>query len=589
MKRFFCYPTVDRILVEQLRLLYGNLGNSMIPAVALAIFCVITLANDSNRRELLLWCASVMTSKLYMVIHARRQLSAGIPTDKADRLVNRLMLMKAVHGACWGALAWVALGKANVSDNVLVLAVLAGVLGNSMALLSPVLPVFISFMLAGSIVLGMHPLLMSDTNYGALLAVTVLYLISMLVQARNCATAARAAIELRFENDALVNLANKAQFDAEQANQVKSKFLAAASHDLRQPIHAQGLFLGILGRTNLSAYQSNVLASAQSASLASSEMLNTLLDFSCIEAGVMRLNVKPFQLQIMLNKIENDLAQQADIKDMVYRSRDTTIVVNSDASLVEIIVRNLVSNAIRYTDFGGVLTACRRRGNHVVVEVWDTGIGIHPAQQQNIFREFHQLGNPERDRCKGLGLGLAVSQRLAMLLGHELSLSSRPGKGSVFRLVLPLTSVSVTHDEPALIYDAQCLKGVHVLVIDDDEAVLLGMAHLLHSWGCTVDTTDSVTKCLELSRRQKPAIVISDYRLREQHTGAQAIMALRALQGENLPALLITGDTAPERLRDASASGIPLLHKPVSPEYLFQTLAEIVHQRNVDTSAYKVC
>ena len=585
MKKFFLRPAGDRILVEQLLLLYSNLGSSVVPGVVLAALLVITLSNDANRNELLLWCACVMASKLYASVHARRQLAAGITVDNATLQVTRLMLMKVIYGASWGALAWITLDNANASGNILVLAVLAGVLGNNVALLSPVLPIFMSFILAMALVLAVHPLWMNDMNYAMLLTASIMYLISLLGQARNGAKAARTAIELAFENDALIIMANKAQLEAEQSNQIKSKFLAAASHDLRQPIHAQGLFLEVLSRTDLTDYQSNVLASARCASLASSEMLNTLLDFSRIEAGVLRLHVKPFELQLMLNKIENDLAQHADSKGMVYRSRDTTAVVNSDASLVEIIVRNLVSNAIRYTDSGGVLTACRRRGEHAVIEVWDTGIGIDRAQQKNVFREFHQLGNPERDRRKGLGLGLAVAQSLARLLGHDLSLSSRVGRGSVFRLALPLSHIFLMNDKPESLHDAQCLQGLHVLVIDDDEAVLLGMDHLLCSWGCTVDTTDSLAEALELSKQQPPSIVISDYRLREQRTGSQAIEALRTLQGRDLPALLITGDTAPERLRDALASGVPLIHKPVSPEDLFQMLAKIMRQRNMATAA----
>jgi signal transduction histidine kinase/ActR/RegA family two-component response regulator len=569
----------DRILVEQMRLLYGNLGSSVVPAVLLAILLTITLSNDTNQHALLLWCTAVITSKLGAAIHARRKLVAGIPRAKIRREVAGLGLMHLVYGAIWGALTWITLDNTTVTGNILVLAVLAGVLGNTVALLSPVLPIFMSFMLAQAFVMGSHLWWMNDPNYDALLLASILYLASLLGQARNSAAAAHAAIELGFENEGLMKLANAAQRDAEQANQAKSKFLAAASHDLRQPIHAQGLFLEVLGRTDLTAYQNKVLASARSASLASSEMLNTLLDFSRIEAGVLKPILKPFDLQGMLNKIENDLALQADAKGMVYRARDTTTVVNSDASLVEMILRNLVSNAIRYTDCGGVLTACRRRGDQAVVEVWDTGIGIDPAQQHSIFREFHQLGNPERDRRKGLGLGLAVAQGLAKLLGHDLSLSSRPGRGSVFRLTLPLSHVAVVQDEPAYQHDAQDLRGMHVLVIDDDGAVLLGMTQLLHSWGCTVDKADSIKKAVALAQLQTPHAVISDYRLREQRTGAEAIAALRGLLGDDLPAMLITGDTAPERLRDALASDVPLLHKPVSTEQLFQMLAQVTGQR----------
>lgn len=579
MKGDFFRLADDRILVEQMRLLYRNLGSSVVPAVLLAILLTITLSNDTNQIALLLWCTAVIASKLGAAIHARRKLVAGIPREKIRREVAWLGLMHLLYGAIWGALTWITLDNTTVTGNILVLAVLAGVLGNTVALLSPVLPIFMSFMLAQAFVMGSHLWWMNDPNYDALLLASILYLASLLGQARNSATAAHAAIELGFENEGLMKLANAAQRDAEQANQAKSKFLAAASHDLRQPIHAQGLFLEVLGRTELTAYQNKVLASARSASLASSEMLNTLLDFSRIEAGVLKPHLKPFDLQSLLNKIENDLALQADAKGIVYRARDTTTVVNSDASLVEMILRNLVSNAIRYTDRGGVLTACRRRGDQAVVEVWDTGIGIDQSQQQGIFREFHQLGNPERDRRKGLGLGLAVAQGLAKLLGHDLSLSSRPGRGSVFRLTLPLSSVAVVQ-EPNWKHDAQDLRGMHVLVIDDDEAVLLGMAQLLLSWGCTVDKADSIKKALALAQLQTPHAVISDYRLREQRTGAEAIAALRGRLGDDLPALLITGDTAPERLRDALASDVPLLHKPVSTEQLFQMLAQVTGQRS---------
>jgi len=586
MKGDFFRSAEDRILVEQLRLLYGNLGSSVIPAILLALLLLITLANDRNRHELLLWCMAVIASKLYTAIHARRRLAAGIQLHKARQKVTQLMVMHFVYGATWGALAWITLDNTTPSGDILILAVLAGILGNTVALLSPVLPIFMSFMLALALVLGSHLWWMNDPNYDALLLASVLYLISLLGQARNSATVSHSVIALRFENISLMKQANAAQRQAEQANQVKSKFLAAASHDLRQPVHAQGLFLEVLGSTSLTAHQHKVLASARSASLACSEMLNTLLDFSRMEAGVLRSRVKPFDLQILFNKIENDLVPQADAKNLVYRVRDTSLVVNSDASLVEMILRNLVSNAIRYTDRGGILIACRRRGNQAVVEIWDTGIGIHPAHQKGIFREFHQLGNPERDQRKGLGLGLAIAQGLAGILVQDLSLSSRLGSGSVFRLTLPLSSIAVV-DEATWTHDARCLQGRHVLAVDDDKAILLGMAQLLRSWGCTVDTADSITEALALAQRQVPDAVISDYRLREHRTGAEAIAALRALLGADLPALLITGDTAPERLRDALANGVPLLHKPVSPDQLFQVMAEIIAPRNISLASYR--
>lgn len=579
MKSDFFRFAEDRVLVEQLRLLYGNVGSSVVPGIMVAILLVITLANDSNRLGLWLWCAAVITSKLYDALHARRQLAADIVRSKLHRQVGWLVFIHAVDGAAWGTLAWVTLSNTTMTGSILVVSVLAGVLGNSMALLSPVLPAFTAFTLTLVLLLASKLWVMQAQAYEALGVASILYLASLLGQARNSEAAARAAIQLRFDNVSLMKLANEAQREAEEANQAKSKFLAAASHDLRQPIHAQGLFLDVLGRTPLTPDQGAILASARTAWQASGEMLNALLDFSRIEAGVVKPFAQPFELQSLLHKIENDLAPQADAKSLVFRLRDTALRVNSDATLVELILRNLVSNAVRYTERGGVLIGCRRRAGQVVVEVWDSGIGIDAAQHQSIFREFHQLGNPERDRHKGLGLGLAIADGLARTLGLALSLASRPGRGSVFRLALPLTRAAVVQEARSLTPDAQHLRGLHLLVIDDDETIRSGMAQLLHSWGCTFDTADSVTQALSLAGRRVPDAVISDYRLREQRTGAQAIAALRARLGETLPAVLITGDTAPERLRDALASGVPLLHKPVSPEQLFQRLAQVLGRR----------
>lgn len=227
---------------------------------------------------------------------------------------------------------------------------------------------------------------------------------------------------------------------AEDRNTAKSKFLAAFSHDARQPLHAQALFLDVLAHTELSAEQHKVLANANAASKVYGEILNTLLDFSRVEAGVIEPQVQPFRMQSLLNKIEREFELQADTKGIAYRSRETDLVVQSDPMLVGLILRNLVANAIRYTEHGGLLVTCRKRGTQAVLEVWDTGIGIATEYQQAVFREFFQLENPERDRQKGLGLGLAIADGLARTLNHRLSLVSIPGRGSVFRLSMPISN-----------------------------------------------------------------------------------------------------------------------------------------------------
>lgn len=369
---------------------------------------------------------------------------------------------------------------------------------------------------------------------------------------------------------------------AEEANLAKSKFLAAVSHDLRQPIHAQGLFLGALARTELSAHQREVLAGASAASRASFDMLNALLDFSRIEAGVVEPRVRAFHLQPLLNKIEREFGPLAEAKGIEYRARETDVAVDSDPMLVELILRNLVSNAIRYTPQGGVLVACRRRGEEVVLEVWDTGIGIAPENQQAVFREFLQLANPERDRQNGLGLGLAIVDGLARRLGHPLALASRPQRGSVFRLSLPLAT-----EVPAEVSRSghTWLPGfdASVLLIEDDQIVRDGMLCVLRDWGCECRGAESAEEALALARERMPDLVVSDFRLRGTRNGLAAISALRELAGHDVPALLITGDTAPDRLREAAAGGIPLLHKPVTPGRLYRALMALREREDVAT------
>jgi signal transduction histidine kinase len=366
------------------------------------------------------------------------------------------------------------------------------------------------------------------------------------------------------------------QEKAEQANISKSKFLAAASHDLRQPIHAQGLFLDVLSRTSLSEQQQDLLLKARVASDASSEMINSLLDYSRIEAGVINIKQCAFNLQPLFHKIEKELAPMADKKGIIYRTRETNFVVYSDSTLVETILRNLISNAIHYTRQGGLLVDCRKRGNKCVIEVWDTGIGIAPEQQNEVFREFHQLGNPERNRNSGLGLGLAIAQGLAHALMEDITLSSTPKRGSVFRLTLPFDDTALSVEENEAPVNISNPLNARVLVIDDDETVRLGMSHLLNDWGCVCDSAESIAEAQELVREHTPDVMLTDYRLHEWSTGIDAIYAVRTQLGINLPVLLITGDNSSTLVKEAQNLGIPILHKPVSPKLLYAKLEELL-------------
>ncbi len=581
------------IRVEQVRLVFRGIKNSLYLGTALATVLTAVFFMPDNQLLLLTWLAAVVASRIICVGYALMALRKGITHENITRHIVAMSGFKVLEGLAWGSLAWLMMGHGSLAEQVLTMASLAGISGNAVSLLAPVFPLYLSMQLAQLAAINSKLLTIDDNSLAVLAVGCTLFVVGQAGQALLAQRASRQSLLLRYENLDLIERlkvesdnAEQARDRAEEANLAKSKFLAAASHDLRQPVHAQEMFLEVLAHSHLSDMQHKILNNARAASQASAQMLNTLLDFSRIEAGVIEPQPLAFLLQPLFNKLENELGSQVDNKNIVYRCRETRLAVYSDPNLLELMLRNLITNAIRYTHKGGLLVGCRKRGDKVVIEVFDTGIGIESTQQSEIFREFHQLGNPERDRFKGLGLGLAITQGLAQSLDHQLTLSSRPGRGSVFRISLPLATSSATNDTFASPSGFQLriglLRGLRVLIIEDDAMARQAMTHLLADWGCNCKAVEHTSEALELVQQWPPQLLISDYRLRENQTGAIAIAHIREVMGTVIPALIVTGDTAPERLREALKSGLKLLHKPVSPPVLYQVLAKIVSANKIE-------
>lgn len=365
------------------------------------------------------------------------------------------------------------------------------------------------------------------------------------------------------------------------ANQAKTRFLAAASHDLRQPMHALGMFISQL-RDMISFPEARKIVDHAELSVAAMEsLLNALLDISKLDAGILTPKFEDFPIAILLDRMENSFGPSAREKGLNFRVMPCSAWVHSDPVLLERILMNLVSNAMRYTERGGIVIGCRRRGEHLRIEVWDSGSGIPKDKQREIFQEFFQLANPERDRTKGLGLGLAIVERLARLLNHRLNVKSMPGKGSVFTIEAPrVEGSSATDAGPAMPAAPSALDNVFVLVVDDEAMVREGMRGLLASWGCHVLTAASGEEALaRLEEHERmPDLIISDYRLPDNETGIEAIQRIQASLPVEIPAVLISGDTAPERLAEAKASGYHLLHKPVQPARLRTLLSRVLSE-----------
>jgi signal transduction histidine kinase/CheY-like chemotaxis protein len=370
------------------------------------------------------------------------------------------------------------------------------------------------------------------------------------------------------------------------ANQAKSRFLAAASHDLRQPLHALGLFVAQLRSQSATGDKGQIVERIDTAVAAMNELFNALLDISKLDAGVLTPNYTEFPILHLLRRIESTFAGMAREKGLSLRIVPTSAWVRSDAILLERILINLVSNAVRYTSRGGVVVGCRRRDGILRIEVWDSGAGIPEDQRKNIFGEFYRITDAGRDQRGGvgggLGLGLAIVDRLGKLLDHPIALASRPGKGTRFSVSAPLCRPGRAAQPAAAapLDSADVARGKLIVVIDDDPLVLDGTGGLLRSWGSRVvagATDAAVTQALR-AQPSVPDLIISDYRLPDGKNGIEAIDGVRKAFGQDIPAFLISGDTDPELLRQAQSCGFHLVHKPVQPMTLRAMLQRMIRK-----------
>lgn len=386
-------------------------------------------------------------------------------------------------------------------------------------------------------------------------------------------------MRLRYENVDLVTQLTAQKETAEAANLAKSRFLAAASHDLRQPIHALNLYLGAFAQIQLPRQAGSILTKVRQCAHIMDEMFRTLLDISKLDAGAVKAQVCTFALAPMLARARLEFEPQARVKGLRLRVIRTSAHAQSDPVLVERILRNLISNAIRYTDRGGVVVGCRRRSAVVRVCVYDSGIGIEPSEQSLVFEEFYQVGNEERDRSKGLGLGLAIVERLAKLLSAPVTLRSREGYGSLFAFDLQSGGAADlpflgTHRTGGRRRD---LSGTLVVVVDDEELILDAARTLLIQWDCAVVAATSGHDALRqlADSLRPPDVLICDYRLRDNENGIGVVEAIRNEFNAEIPALLITGDTDPEQIRRINASGLAILHKPLREDELHDAISAL--------------
>mgnify|MGYP001164624306 CR=1 FL=1 len=377
----------------------------------------------------------------------------------------------------------------------------------------------------------------------------------------------------------------EARASADEANLGKTRFFAAAGHDILQPLNAARLYSSALvERLGTADGNGSLVRNIDSALESVEAILGAVLDISRLDTGAMKPRITSVPLDDLLRRIETDFAPVAQEKNLAFRVMPTSLRVRSDPNFLRRLIQNLVSNAIKYTIDGKVLVGARRRGEHVVIEVLDSGIGIPPSKFSTVFKEFARLDEGART-ATGLGLGLSIVDRISRALSHPVELASTPGRGTVFRVEVPMDTAAAKPApaaEPQRRKRSQPLNGLRVLCIDNEPQILDGMALLISGWGCTVGKADSIEALKQLmdSHEPPPDIIIADYHL-DDGNGIDAILMLRERYGSDITALLITADRTPDVRSEAERHDITVQHKPVKPAAMRAYITQVAGLKQV--------
>ncbi|MDQ6987374.1 MAG: ATP-binding protein [Mariprofundaceae bacterium] len=478
-----------------------------------------------------------------------------------------------VSGVLWGVLPWLVLNRPSIFYLSALVLILFGMVASAIGAHASYPATYFCFSIPTIILLAVR-IAMEGGNYIYLSMLMLVFLIVNLGYSIMQYRMVTASIKQRFENLALLRDLEKKKSEAENANQGKSRFLAAASHDLRQPLYALDLFLGALDREMTTSAQIRIMQQAIQSSHTMGDLLNNLLDVSRLDAGQIEPDRHPFGLRKLIESITGEYGALVQTNHRL-RLHVPDVALNTDAALFGQMLRNLISNAIKHTT-GDILVGVRKRKNMLRLEVHDEGSGIPVVEREAIFSEFYQLNNPERDRNKGLGLGLAIVRRISAILNYPVSFENRP-HGACFIISVPMRDVMVMDAEiaaPEIVAHAK-LTGLFVLVIDDEEPIREGLLMLLRSLDCEVLTAASREEAVLIMRRDQypsPDVLLVDYRFPGIETGVDVVEAIRHFFNKAIRAIIITGDTQSEIMERCRNAGCTYLTKPVQLDALIAIL-----------------
>jgi two-component system, sensor histidine kinase len=585
-------PKLRRGAVDHIRALYTQTPASLTGNFIGMLLMATIFWKLAPRVNMLAWLAAVVLLWLLRLAHFlrfKRRADADDNTLRAWRTSWKTLVL--AQGGMWGVAVWLFWGLGTPYHLVALILIVYSYCLGSVQLLATQARVFLAF-----ISLVLTPTIVRIATDGShewslqLAAIlTILFCITVLM-ARTYGSALGQAISLKSRTDELAqqlrvekDLADEARRAAEAANRAKTQFFAAASHDLRQPLHAMGLFAEALRQRSHDPEVSSLVNSINESVDALEGLFGELLDITRIDTGGVDVNPAPVRMRELFGRLRLHFEPTAFEKGLMLSFRGEQHVAQADPVLLERVLRNLVSNAIRYSDDGGVLVSCRPRGGKLLLQVWDSGIGIAEASLPRIFDEFYQAQSNrplQAHHRKGLGLGLAIVKRLAELMDAPVGVRSRVGHGTVFSVTVPLGKTPRTIEAAPSSSKAPLgltLQGRLILVVEDEAAVREGLVVVLQAWGARVhsfDTVEAVRSWLADESAEVPDLLVVDYRLPGGTTGIDALVALRARWAERrLPAIVITGSSLGGHEDEALTHDFHLLIKPVLPNKLRAMIA----------------
>lgn len=593
-----------RVLREHVASVYAAYNASILVHFGLGAALGIVMYVHRPRWWILAWMAAHLSFGLALFLMPRWH--ADVPLQDTTRWARRHSRTVTLVSMATATAPWLFISADDLPTTSVLTVVVIGSCARAMQLLWPLKPALYGYTLPMMASLIAALAWQGDAMHLFLAVFSLGYLLFTLRVGGQQHKLLTDSLVLRFENEALAAQLGVQIAAAERASAEKTRFLATASHDLRQPLHAIALFGAALENELREHHGSRNAQRLMRAVNALGNSLDTMLDVSRLDAGVITPDIAPVSLDAMFRSLNHMFAAQAEQRALQLRVRASGLWVHSDPQLLYRMLSNLVDNALKYTAHGGVSVRARARGTVVWIEVLDTGIGIAPEQQDRVFEEYYQVQNPGRDRAQGLGIGLSIVERLSRLLDHPVQVTSRVGRGTRFRLQLPMVVAAPQHEQQAAasmqqpqrtaaapvisiapaahpLPSAKAIQAAHgrVLLIDDEAEIREAMARLLQGHGIAVETAANEAEAIDALGRpgtqaEPFVLLLCDYRLANGDNGLDVGQRLQRRFGLDAPLVLVTGETAPERLQRVRASGVPVLFKPVNAATLLRMLGDFL-------------